>query len=416
MKNYFHEALNKNTIEAIQNNAAFFMKQHGTRIPIINGSFTDTSVTGASYFNLMLSGGTDGGRRATYEKMSKALFANIEQFSARARENTLRGFVLQEEDYHSKNPRYSFVIQAAQPNHEHVTRKGGYVPYQTNDAKMDDFENFVREQCANAINASFTNCAFRSNIQNHDMEQFKAALVNEIAKNPAFMASIANRAYQEVVNHHYLPFDKKEFIEKARNENSREFSRLNSAISEHIHDMRRNGKQSFNREFDELSRPLVINIENLYLGGKTQNKKSAVEGKITEFVREKIKQDKPASVLVDTFIGTFIQKAQYLVKDGKRVFAGLVLACSLINPVLTATMQTGDFLGITDNIVAMQELKGDKELTASRDNKDTRSFYSSFNEIIRDNPQTLNKAISQLNKANHNQHQKTPQAAAMARK
>jgi hypothetical protein len=68
---------------------------------------------------------------------------------------------------------------------------------------MSDFNGFVQEQCTNAINASFTKSPFKSDIPEQELERFKTTLVNEIAKNPAFMAEVTNRAYREVMDMHY---------------------------------------------------------------------------------------------------------------------------------------------------------------------------------------------------------------------
>jgi hypothetical protein len=215
-------------------------------------------------------------------------------------------------------------------------RGDDYIPFQTHNARVGSFNDFVREQFTNAINASFSGCTFRSAIPEREMDQFKTRLINEITGNPDFMAGITNRAYQEVAELHYCPFDKKQFIEKARDENSHEFKQLNSAISDHVEDMYTNKKSSFNREFNDLSRPLIINIENLHIDSLgSSDRKTVIGRETTQFIKEKIREDRPASILADTFTGTFIEKAHKLARVGQKVFTGLILAAALVSPVLT---------------------------------------------------------------------------------
>jgi len=338
MENYFYRELNKNTVEAVNRGAAFFMNPQDSNIPLINNSYTGLPVTGANYYHLKLSNDLNGKNHKEYVKVNEALSSNIEWLSTLPHEKRPRGTIYQEESAES-NSGYSFVMPTAELN-QNIYRNNrntdnraapvhNYVPFQTSSATMDDFDGFIHEQFTNAINASLTGCPFRNNIRPHEMEQFKTRLVNEISRNPAFMATAANRARDEALDFHYLPFDRDRFIERARDETSPEFMRLNSAITGHINDMCHNRKSSFNPEFNELSRPLVINVENLYLGNS--NPQPAVENEISGFVKKMIRQDKTAAILADTFAGTFIEKAIKLVRTGKRIFAGVMLAGALCN-------------------------------------------------------------------------------------
>jgi len=217
---------------------------------------------------------------------------------------------------------------------------------------VSGFGDFVREQFTNAINASLSGCAFRSAIPERDMDQFKIRLISEITGNPEFMAGMANRAYQEVAELHYCPFDKKQFVEKARDENSHEFRRLLSVISDHVEDIYINKKPSFNREFNELSKPLVITIVHLHLDDMDSSKrKTAINRETTQFIKEKIREDKPAAILADTFAGTFVEKAYKLARIGKKVFTGVMLAAALVSPVI-AGVDTGIATGIASSVLS----------------------------------------------------------------
>jgi hypothetical protein len=417
MENNFYAELNRNTVEALRRDTAFFLKQHDSTIPVINNAFAGTLITGANYFNIQLSNDVNGTGHTQYAGMNEVLVSKREWVSTLPPENRPRGIVYREE---GPSPRYSFMMPAAQlnqnmfrDNQDNGAQKANYVPFQTNNTTINDFEHFFQEHCTNAINAAFTNCVFRSNIQEHERESFKTQLINEIERNPSFIAGIADKACQEVMNHHYLPFDRRNFIEKARDETSNEFQQLNSAITNHVNDMRQNQKRSFNREFEELSRPLVINIENLYMGSAPQEEKSGVNRMITDFVREKIQQDRPAEILTDTFIGTFIEKTQKLAQVGKKVFAGVALACSILSPVLSQNFQPEDLMNITHSLAMLRGLNGNNDLKTHLDNKDTRSFNTSLDKTLRDNPQALDQAISRL-QTSHERHK--TQSAAIARK
>jgi hypothetical protein len=419
MENNFFAMLNKNTIEAIKGDMAFFMNPNPVHIPIISNSFEGIPITGANYFNLMLSNSLNGTNHTEYVRMNDVLSSKIDWLSTLSPENRPKGIVCQEESQ-SPHPRFSFMMPTVQlnqnthqDNQENTAQRANYVPFQTSNTTMSNIGAFVQEQCTNAINASLSNCTFKSNIPAQDMNQFKSLLVNEIIKAPGFMAEVADKAYQEVTNQHYLPFDRKKFIEKARDENSNEFKELNSAITEHVNDMRQNKKESFNHEFNELSRPLIIKIEGLQLNNAIKDIKTGVGEVVTEFVKEKIKEDKPAEVLTDTFAATFIERTQKLAQVGKKIFAGVALACSVAKPILMQNFQPEDIVSITSSLAMLRGIKGDNELKTHMDNKDTRSFHICLEKTLRENPQLLEQAISRLN--NTNKHENT-QSASMSRR
>ena len=330
--NEFYTELNKRTVDAVKNNTAFFMQSNNPHIPIISNSFTGNPITGANYFNLQLSNDLNGTHHTEYVKMNEVQSARPDWLSKLP--GGIPQGVLYQEEHSPSNVPYTRMLPTAElnqtiitDNHAGAIARDHYIPFQSNETKMNDFNNFVLEQCTNAINASFTNCAFKSNIPEKDLNQFKSMLAAEMAKNPGFIAEIADKAHQQVIDHHYIPFDKKRFIEKARDENSETFNQLRSAVADHVEDMYVNKKPSFNREFNELSKPLVIKIENLHLG--SPDPRPAVDNEITEFVKKQIRQDKTATILADVFAGTIVEKAIKIARTGKRIFTGIVLAGAL---------------------------------------------------------------------------------------
>ena len=438
MENYFYHELNKNTIEAVNRGAAFFMNPQDSHIPRISNAYTGVPITGANYYHLKLSNDLSGKNHTEFVRVSDVLSSNNDRLTLPPGSRP-RGILYLEEGS-TLNAGYSFVLPAAELNQtigrdkRAATPPVHYVPFQSSNASMNNFNEFVYEQCANAVNASLADCPFRSNIQEHELEQFKTKLMSEITKNPSFMAGMANKAREEVIDFHAIPFDRKSFIEKARNENSPEFTRLNSAIVYHVNDMYHNKKKSFNPEFNELSRPLIIKIENLYLGNP--HARPAVDNEISGFVKKMIRQEKPAKVLADTYAGTFVEKAIKLARTGKRIFAGVMIVGAVIGSQYafpagagiagaviagsieqimkfckTAAHKMGggdmthsrldDLVKVAGHIMASQEMKGDRSLKTCRDQNNPHAFYVNLNRLIRDNPSTLDQAIAQVNNSHH---------------
>jgi len=365
MENSFHQELNRKTIEAINSGAAFFVKPGDLRLPFIGDSFSGKPVTGPNYFYLQLDNDMNGKNRTEYVKLNEVLSSKPDWLSALPRENSPRGILYQEEgegpSLYPRYPRYSFVLPTAELNQDiyrnnRERQYSDYIPFQTHNVRISSFDVFVREQFTNAINASLSGCTFRNAIPEEDLDQFKIKFINKITQNPEFMAGMANRAYQEVIELHYCPFDKKQFIEKARDERSNEFKQLHFALTDHVEDMYINKKLSFNREFNDLSKPLVINIVHLHLDGLGSSERKSIIGRETaQFIKEKIREEKPAAVLTDTFAGTFVEKAQKLARIGQKVFTGVMLAAALVSPVLTG-IDTGIAASVLTAIMAQYKI------------------------------------------------------------
>ena len=207
---------------------------------------------------------------------------------------------------------------------------------------MNNFPDFVQEQFTNAINASYTGSTFKSNIQEHELQKFKTMLIAEMKKDPGFLAEMANKAHQEVIDHHYVPVNKKEFVEKVRNTDSNEFKQVHSALSNHVSDMVQNKKPSFNQNFNELSKPLIANIKKVY--NETSDLREVIGKETKEFLKEKIKQNSPAAILVNTFLGTIVEKGIQLAKTGEKIFAGLGVVCAIVSQGLSYASKYGEKL------------------------------------------------------------------------
>jgi hypothetical protein len=422
MENNFFTMLNRNIVDALQNDTAFFMNPIQEILPTISNSFEGLPITGANYFNMMLSNAQNGTNHTEFVRTNEVLSSKPEWISTLPPEDRPKGIVCQEESP-SQNPRYSFMVPTAQLNQdvyrdnqdrqENTAQKSNIVPFQTSNATMKDFGAFIQEQCTNAINASLTNTTFKSNIPEQGMDQFKSLLVNEIVKNPGFMVEVAKTAFQEVTNQHFLPFDRKDFIEKARDTNSNEFKQLNNSITDHVSDMHQNQKGSFNPEFNELARPLMDKIGEIKQGNAPQEQKNSIGGMVTDFIKEKIKLDKPAEVLTNTFAGTFVEQAQRMSNVDQRIYAGVALISSIARPILSQNFQPEDFMNIANNLAMLTGMKGNNELKTHMENKDTRSFHTCLDKTLRDNPQMLDQAISQLDKTNKQEH---THSASMSRR
>ena len=384
MENHFYNELNRKTFEAVKRDVVFFMRPVDTSLPLISNSFSGMPITGANYFSLQLDNDLNGTRRTEYVKMNEVLSYRPDWLSTLPYEKRPRGTLYQEENT-SSTPCYSFVMPTGALNQDvykdNRNRRGNdYIPFQTNNTQVSSFHDFLREQFTNAINASFSGCTFKSAIPEGERDQFKARLINEITENPEFMARMANRAYREVAELHYCPFDKRQFIEKARNENSHEFRQLHSAISDHVEDMYTNKKPSFNREFNELSKPLVVTIVHLHLDNlDSSERKTAIGRETAQFIREKIREDKPAAVLTDTFGGTFVEKARRLARIGQKVFTGAMLAAALVSPVI-AGVDTGIAGSVLAAIMAQYKIS---EHLPGRNKIDTNKHIPQGSEMNR---------------------------------
>jgi hypothetical protein len=262
-----------------------------------------------------------------------------------------------------------------------------------------------------------------------------------------------------------------------------------------------NKRPSFNPGFNEISKPLIVNIENIYR--YNPKPRPAVDNSITEFVQKQLRHDRTALILADTYAGTFIEKTRTAARIGKIVLTGAAIAGALytanfpaaisiagafvsdvmtrhkvpehypdtnkvvinnrvfkgselqkilnfdnapfsltgsgkissrdyeiahraertilgLNPKInkdeyqqdmarhhiigfcksTAHRMNGasenDFMRVADKIMGLQELKGNHTLKSCRD--DPRAFYACLNQTVRDNPQVLSDAVSQLNR------------------
>jgi len=254
--------------------------------------------------------------------------------------------------------------------------QNGYIPYQTHNENPKNIDRFLVEQYANIMNASLTGMTYSGSVTPAQLKTMASGVEAKMAKDPAYMSGIVNQAQQNVLGFNYLPYNKDDFITRARNPSSNEFKLLDQMIANHVKDICRNNKSSFNGEFQELSKDLTEKIKKTNTAqaaekpstrtnttaqakapstraGTTAQTKTPSTGRssagqaktpstranaakkdsnpsasptaetreerpsfireVTEFVTKNIVDKKPALVLVDTFLGAIIDKAKKIV-------------------------------------------------------------------------------------------------------
>jgi hypothetical protein len=287
------------------------------------------------------------------------------------------------------------------------TAQNGYIPYQTHNESPKNIDKFLVEQYGNIMNASLTGTPYSGSVSPAQLKTLSSGITAKMANDPAYMSGIVNQAQQSVLGFNYMPYDKDDFITKARDPSSKEFKLLNQTIASHVNDILRKNKTSFNGEFQELSKDLTEKLkntdtakevkkpstrattsrastakkaenpsvaastakktENPSIGAsaaeevkkpstrttaagttavKKEEKTSIVESsekkeerpsfvrEVTEFVKKNIVEKRPALVLVDTFLGTVLDKAKKIVRTGKTVAAAVVIAANVVAPNL----------------------------------------------------------------------------------
>jgi hypothetical protein len=152
-------------------------------------------------------------------------------------------------------------LKGAENSNTTVTQNG-YVPYQTHNEKPKDIDKFLVEEYGNIMNASLTGTPYSGSVTPAQLKTLSAGIEAKMANDPAYMSGIANKARENVLGFNYMPYDKENFITKARDPSSEEFKILDKMIADHINDMVRNNKMSFNGEFQELSKDLTEKIKN----------------------------------------------------------------------------------------------------------------------------------------------------------
>jgi len=188
-----------------------------------------------------------------------------------------------------------------------------------------------------------------------------------------------------------MPYDKDNFINKAMDPSSREFRLLDQMIANHVYDICKRNKQSFNGEFQELSRDLTEKLKNTDTAkpsrrpstgtakkneNVTANANAATETKrpltgtpspragaarkkempsagtsaeiqgerhsfireVGEFVRKNIVEKRHALILADTFLGTVIDKAKKVFYTRKNIAASFAIASNVVTPNLQMTV------------------------------------------------------------------------------
>jgi len=246
------------------------------------------------------------------------------------------------------------------------TAQNGYVPYQTHNENPKNIDRYLVEEYGNIINASLTGKPYSGSISSAQLKTLVPGIEAKMTNNPAYMTGIVNQAQQNVLGSNYLPYDKENFIKKAQDTSSGEFKILDQMIANHVKDMCVRNKESFNGEFQELSKDLTAKIKNT-LSSKTTAKPSTRTStaknpsaassaakettststrtaknssaassaaketaststrtaerpsflkEVTDFVSKNIVEKKPALILVDTFLGSLVDRAKRIVLSG----------------------------------------------------------------------------------------------------
>jgi len=188
------------------------------------------------------------------------------------------------------NSYYNGINGAAKINAAESVIQSGYIPYQTHEAKPKDIENYLIEQYGNIINASLTGMPYSGSITPAQLKTMASSLEAKMANDPGYMSGIVNRAQQNVLGFSYLPFDKNDFITKARDPSSKEYKLLERIIAGHINDILKNNKASFNGEFQKLSGELTENIKktaNAAKAKEAQKAETPAAGKTTDAAGDK---------------------------------------------------------------------------------------------------------------------------------
>jgi len=223
-------------------------------------------------------------------------------------------------------PQQAFSQAINPENHvREPVKQNGYIPYQTHYESPKNTDKYLVEQYSNMINARLTGTPYTGSVSEESFRE-------KARKEPEYMAKIAGQAKQKVQSFNYMPYDKETFIKKAQDHSSGEFKVLTQSITSHVSGMVINNQKSFNGEFQELSKQLIEKIKDTNIDKK--EKKQLIAKEVIEFVKDNIKKIKPALVLVDTYLGGFIDKAQKIVRTGKTIAAAFVIATSVLAPNL----------------------------------------------------------------------------------
>jgi hypothetical protein len=140
--------------------------------------------------------------------------------------------------------------------------QNGYIPYQTHDEKPKNIDKFLVEEYGNIMNASLTGTPYSGSVTPAQLKTLSSSLEAKMANDPAYMSGIVNKAHQNVLGLNYMPYDKDDFIARAQDPSTREFKMLNETIENHLNDIIKNKKMSFNAEFQELSKDLTEKRKN----------------------------------------------------------------------------------------------------------------------------------------------------------
>jgi len=216
--------------------------------------------------------------------------------------------------------------------------QNGYIPYQTHNEKPKDIDGYLVEQFGNIMNAALTGTPYSGSLTQAQYKALSSGLEAKMAADPAYMSAIVNKAHQNVLGFTYLPFDKDDFITKARDPSSREFKLLDQIIAGHINDICKRNKVSFNGEFEKLSGELTESVKKTAAETKKTATKTAATKK-TETAASK----KAAAPAKDTAAKTTASKttaANNTKKTSTGTTATKTTASKTTTPKTTSTKTT----------------------------------------------------------------------------
>jgi len=311
MENAYNQEFSKLAAEAIEQNIAFFLK-NGTPIQVHN-SFTGNPFDNSAFFKLQLLNDLNGSKHNEFVPLKDVMehrssWLTDPQTNAKQRPF---GIAIQTNGTNGR-PEYAFVTPTAllhqsiiKDKTRPVPRKD-YIPYQTNNIPLSNFDACATEHFANIINASLTGTKVIPKFKKNEMKEFSSLLHAKVLSKPSYMAIITNKAFENVLQNNYIPFNRKDFLEKIQNPESKEYKTLLKSIEEHVQELSSGRKPSFNKEFNNMAKPLIVIINASPLAGK--EKLPLIRKETEKFINEKIKTKKGSKILIDTLLGTMVAK------------------------------------------------------------------------------------------------------------
>jgi hypothetical protein len=335
MNQDFNKRLNASTQEQLLLNNAFFMKNNDSPCYIVDTLqqelFASENWTALQINNDKLK--KDFSQYASQDLIIEKKphwLENLSQLPPNKKPQSIP--LLIENNLRMYAPTALFNQDVVQDNPKNQKPIPYYVPYQSKSPQYRNVEEFLTEQLENYYNAAYTKTPYFANT---DYKDAVSKVITKISVDPEFISRCSKAANEEVTNYHYIPINKNSFINNARDFNTSEFNQLNKAIAKHLCDIYINTKPSFNNDFNGLSK----NFINSIFVSPAKNKVHLIKTETPGFIKKNIKEDKPASILVDTYLGTIIDKIKNIPIKTKKIAASLIIATSLMGLPVANNLQ-----------------------------------------------------------------------------